>query len=344
MRIDHVIVSAPAALDGGANLVLAGPAAAKHALNLGQQLGGHLVATGLGELLHKAGYKFTVAIGQEVQHALQVGANKDVHRRRDGREERTVAVVDAGGQEVGEHVVLVARHDELGDGKAHALGVVAGQDIAKVAGRDAELHGVAGLDGAGAQQLRIGGKVVNDLGHQTADVDGVGTRKHGAGGLKALGKLLIGKDALDGALSVIEVAADAADGDVVTLLRGHLQVLNAADLALGIKDGDARARSVGKTGECGLARVARRGGDDHDALGAAVLGGGAGHQAGEHLQGDVLKGTRGAAKELHHVGFRGIGTRCGVEFDERRDLFARKRAAVCLVDTRRNFFGRVIIQ
>lgn len=103
------------------------------------------------------------------------------------------------------------------------------------------------------QQLRIGGKVVDDLRYQATDIDGVGARKHRAGGLQTLGKLLIGKDALDGALSVVKVAADAADGDVVALLRGHLQVLDAADLALGIKDGDARARSVGKTGERGLA-------------------------------------------------------------------------------------------
>ena len=192
--------------------------------------------------------------------------------------------------------------------------------------------------------MRIGGKVVDDLRYQTADVDGVGARKHCASGLQALGKLLIGKDALDGALGVVKVAADAADGDVVALLRGHLQVLDAADLALGIKDSDARARSVGKAGKCCLARVARRGGDDHDALGAAVLGRGAGHQTGKHLQGDVLKGARGAAKELHHIGLRGVGARCGVEFDERRNLFARERAAVCLVDTRRNFFGCVIIQ
>lgn len=75
-------------------------------------------------------------------------------------------------------------------------------------------------------------------------------------GLQALGQLLIGKDTLDGALGVVKVAADAADGDVVALLRGHLQVLDAADLALGIKDSDARARSVGKAGECCLAGVA----------------------------------------------------------------------------------------
>ena len=344
MRVDHVAICIPAALDGGADLVLAGPAAAKHALDLGQQLGGHLVATRLRQLLHKAGNELAVAIGQEVQHALQVGADEDVHRRRDGREERTVAVVDAGGQEVSQNVVLVARDDELGDGQTHALGIVAGQDIAKVAGRYAELHGVACLDGAGAQQLRIGGKVVDDLRYQATDVDGVGARKHRAGSLQTLGKLLIGKDALDGALGVVKVAADAADGDVIALLRGHLQILHAADFALGIKDGDARARGVGKAGECGLARVARRGGDDHDALGAAVLGGSAGHQTGEHLQSDVLEGARGAAKELHHIGLRGVGARRGVEFDERRDLLTRKRAAVCLVDTRRNFFGRVIIQ
>ena len=344
MRVDHVAVGVPAALDGSADLVLAGPAAAKHALDLGQQLGGHLVAAGLGKLLHKAGNELAVAAGQEVQHALQVGADEDVHRRRDGREERTVAVVDAGGQEVGKHVVLVARDDELGDGQTHALGIVAGQDIAKVAGRYAELNGVAGLQASGAQQLRIGGKVVDDLRHQTAHIDGVGARKHRAGSFQALGKFLIGKDALDGTLGVVEVAADTADGDVIALLSGHLQVLDAADLALGIKDSDARARSVGKAGECCLARVARRGGDDHDALGAAVLGRGAGHQTGEHLQGDVLKGARGAAKELHHIGLRGVGARCGVEFDERRDLFARERAAVCLIHTGRNFFGRVIIQ
>ena len=183
MRVDHVAVRVPAALDGSADLVLACPTAAKDALNLCQQVGGNLVATGLCQLLHKAGNELTVAIGQEVEHALQVGADEDVHRRRDGREERTVAVVDAGGQEVSQHVVLVACDDELGDGQTHALGIVAGQDIAKVAGRYAELHGVAGLDGAGAQQLRIGGKVVDDLRHQAADVDGVGARKHRAGGL-----------------------------------------------------------------------------------------------------------------------------------------------------------------
>ena len=344
MRVDHVAVRIPATLDGSADLVLAGPTAAKDALNLCQQVGGNLVATSLCQLLHKAGNEFAVAIGQEVEHALEVGANKDVHRRRDGREERAVTVVNAGGQEVGKHVVLVARHDELGDGQTHALGVVAGQDIAKVAGGHTELNGVAGLDSAGAQQLRIGGKVVDDLRYQAADVDGVGARKHRAGSLQTLGKLLIGKDALDGALGVVKVAADAADGDVIALLRGHLQILHAADFALGIKDGDARARRVGKTGECGLAGVARRGGDDHDALGAAVLGGSAGHQTGEHLQGDVLEGARGAAKELHHIGLRGVSARRSVEFDERRNLFTRERAAVCLVDTRRNFFGRVIIQ
>ena len=72
VRIDYVTVRIPAALDGSADLVLAGPAAAKDALNLCQQVGGNIVATSLCQLLHKAGNELAVAIGQEVQHTLQV--------------------------------------------------------------------------------------------------------------------------------------------------------------------------------------------------------------------------------------------------------------------------------
>ena len=72
VRVDHVAVRIPAALDGSAHLVLAGPAAAKDALNLCQQVGGNLIVTSLCQLLHKAGNKLAVAIGQEV--ALSYGS------------------------------------------------------------------------------------------------------------------------------------------------------------------------------------------------------------------------------------------------------------------------------
>ena len=127
---------------------------------------------------------------------------------------RPLAVVGSGGEEVEQDVVLVARHDEAADGQAHAARIVAGEDVAEIARGHAELDGVARLDRAGAQQLRVGGEVVHDLGHEAADVDGVGAREDDAGVGQARGQLRIGEDALHGALGVIEVAADAADGDV----------------------------------------------------------------------------------------------------------------------------------
>ena len=85
-------------------------------------------------------------VGQVVQHALQVGGDEDVHRGGDGLEERALAVVGAGGQEVEQHVVLVGRHHEVLDRQAEQLGIVAGEDIAEVAGRHHELDLVADVD------------------------------------------------------------------------------------------------------------------------------------------------------------------------------------------------------
>ena len=83
------------------------------------------------------------------------------------------------------------------------------------------------------RQLRVRGEVVHHLRHKAADVDGVRTREHHAFFSQARGQLLIGKDALHGALGIVEVAAHAADGNVRALLRAHLQLLDAAHLALG---------------------------------------------------------------------------------------------------------------
>ena len=50
-----------------------------------------------------------------------------------------LAVVGAGGQEVEQHVVLVGSHHEVLDRQTEQLGIVAGEDIAEVAGRDHKL-------------------------------------------------------------------------------------------------------------------------------------------------------------------------------------------------------------
>ena len=60
------------------------------------------------------------------------------------------------------------------DRQTEQLGIVAGEDIAEVAGRDHKLDLIADVDHLVGEQLGVSGEVVDDLRHQTAHVDGVG--------------------------------------------------------------------------------------------------------------------------------------------------------------------------
>ena len=87
---------------------------------------------------------------------------------------RSRDVVDAGRDEVREHVVLVARDDQAADRHADPLGVVGAEDVAEVARGDAHVDRLAGDDAARGHHVRVRADVVDDLRQQPAPVDGVG--------------------------------------------------------------------------------------------------------------------------------------------------------------------------
>ena len=115
-----------------------------------------------------------------------------------------------------------------------------------------------------------------------------------------------------------------------------------AHLAFGIEDGDAAARGVGESREGCLACVARGGGDDHDALAFGARG--AGHEAGEHLQGDILERARRATEELHDIGGGAVCIGCLGEGDERRHLARSEGAGVGLIHACGNLVCGIIRQ
>ena len=102
-----------------------------------------------------------------------------------------------------------------------------------------------------------------------------------------------------------------------------------AHFAFRVEDGDAAARGIGESCKSRLARIARGGGDDHDALAFGSCG--ACHKAGEHLQRDVLECARGAAKELHNIGGGAICIGSLRKRHERRHFARSEGAGVCLV-------------
>ena len=295
VRVDEAAVLAPGLADHRGGFGVVGPAALEERADALEHLALDPEDALVPEVLHEAGDERRVALGCVVEHALEVARDQDVHARRDRLHERTVAVVDARRQEVREHVVGVARHDEVAHGQAHAVRIVAREHVAEIARRDAEVDLGALFDLVGLDELAVGVEVVDDLGHEAADVDRVGRGEFHA----FVGELLPevrGEDLLDGALHVVEVALDGGDRDVAALLGRHLQVLDVAHLAMRIEDRDADAGHVHEARKGGLARVARGRRRDHDAA-ARVLERGA-HELRQHAQGNVLEGGRGTVMQL----------------------------------------------
>ena len=65
-----------------------------------------------------------------VQQALQIGGHQNVHAGRGGLEELPLCGVSTGGEEIGQHVVLVGGADQLAHRQTHLLCVITGKDIA----------------------------------------------------------------------------------------------------------------------------------------------------------------------------------------------------------------------
>src|SRR5262245_11394488 len=76
-------------------------------------------------------------------------------------------------EEAVEDVVLVRGDAEAGDGKSHAMGEPAGEDVAEVSGGHDELHVTALFDGE--PQPRP--DVINALREDAGDVDGIDGRE-----------------------------------------------------------------------------------------------------------------------------------------------------------------------
>ena len=91
--------------------------------------------------------------------------------RRRGLEERPLAVVGAGGEEVEEHIVAVGGDDELTYRQAQQFGVISGKHIAEITGGHHEVHLVAHIDHLLFKQLCVSGEIIDDLRYETPHID-----------------------------------------------------------------------------------------------------------------------------------------------------------------------------
>ena len=237
-----------------------------------------------------------------VEQTLEVRGHEDVHAGRSGLIELPLCGVSTGGKEVGQDVVLVGGADQLADGQAHLLCIVAGQNIAEVSGGDAEIGLVAEDNFSRLEQLGISGEVIDDLRHEAAPVDGIGTGKADVPLGQSGRNGFITEDLLHAGLGVVEIAAHSINGDICTLLRGHLQTLDLAGAARGVEHGDLDARDVVVAVQRGLAGVAAGRHEDEGLFGAGEVLLCLHEEFRHQLKGIILEGTGRAVPQLKGIG------------------------------------------
>ena len=175
MRVAQVVFVLPKLLDGLRGRAVVTAARVEILLDLREHIRRHLIAAALCELVHQIRDQLVVVIRREEQQALEVGRDQDIHRGRSRGVEITVFVVGAAlFEKVGQHVVAVGGADELVHRQAHLTRDVRGQDVAEVAGRDADVDLVPHFDCAALYHIAVRGNIVRDLRRKAAPVDGIG--------------------------------------------------------------------------------------------------------------------------------------------------------------------------
>ncbi|VVB62996.1 Uncharacterised protein [uncultured archaeon] len=156
----------------------------------------------------------------EAEEAGQIAGMADVHGIGDAVLARPDGLIDAGAHEARELVILVGRRHEPVHWKAHLESDEAAHEVAEVAAGHGEDRGLAL-----GRCARVGEEVVDCLGQQPADVDGVGR------GEAQARKVGIDKCLLYKGLAVVELASDGQRVNVVPQ-GGHLAALSWCDLLL----------------------------------------------------------------------------------------------------------------
>ena len=153
---------------------------------------------------HQPADRRRVAAAGLEQQAFEIRRDLDVHRRR-LRGAGPAQLVGAARQRAGENVVFVGGDDQPLDRQAHALGDIAGEDVAEIAGRNGEGHRAmrrAERDGAG--------EIIDDLGGDARPVDRIDAGRASVG----RGRRMV-EQALHHRLAIVERAFDGDDVDIV---------------------------------------------------------------------------------------------------------------------------------
>mmetsp|Transcript_91229 Transcript_91229/g.254815 ORF Transcript_91229/g.254815 Transcript_91229/m.254815 type:complete len:240 (+) Transcript_91229:1062-1781(+) len=216
-----------------------------------------------------------------------------------------------------EDVVRVSCADQVLHWQPHPLGVIAGQNVAKIPCWDTEAHSAITI--WEEPEIRI--EIIRDLEHDPCPVDGV----HGAEAVGLL-EVQVAKEALDDVLAVVERALDRDAVHVAVEHARHLLLLNLRHAALGEEDETLHVLLPAQPVDGRAARVAARGTHHRQPAGLPlqkVL-----VEVPEGLQRHVLERKRRPVEQLHDVQVAVLHRRHDVRVLERRVTPAHQLAQI----------------
>ena len=252
-------------------------------------------------MLHQPTDLPVVPAGKVIEQPFEIGGNQDIHRRGRGGIKRTVPVVHAGFNEIGQNPVSIGCADQPGDRQSHFPGVIGGENIAEISGRHHDVDGISQRDLSVANHVAVSGNIIHDLRNQPAPVDGVGAGEHHAVLLQLRGDGRIGENRLYAGLRVVKISPDGADGNVAAFLRGHLELLHRADPILRVKHQDAGIFRIAEAFQRRFPRVAGRGNQNDDGLSVRRFLCGHPHQMRQNLERHILESTGRSMPELKNL-------------------------------------------
>ena len=255
VRADQLSGCLARAGDGGGGLVLRGGAAGKARAQPRQRPLREPEAARVLQLRHQLRHRRRLAVVEVEQQPLEIGADLDVHRRRERGHHARLAVLPALQRAVQDVVAIGGDHQPL-HRQAHAPRDITREDVAEIA------RGHAEADGPPRRaQADRGGEVIDHLRQHPRPVDRVD-----AGQPHPVAEGVVVEHVLQRRLAVVEIAVHRQRMHVGLGGRGHLPALHLRDAAVRIQDEHVHAVEAAERLDRGRAGVAAGGADDRHAL------------------------------------------------------------------------------
>ena len=120
--------------------------------------------------------------------------------------EGSVSVISTGRDKVGQNIIAVGSTDKAVYGKAHDLCDISGKNVAEVTRGNANVYRFSFFNVACVDHIAVSRHVVNDLGNESAPVDGVCRREEVLIIVEQSGCFCVSEYLFNSVLRVVKVA------------------------------------------------------------------------------------------------------------------------------------------